>query len=217
MREFKEDLDSLTTKLMESSDNHMKKRLQDLKNRLIFLYEANLVKISHSIMELVCASHLMSNGYEVEVERQLTGVLTCDVYATRGNESLIVEVETGFVPPERALEPTAYNKARLASKIARYSHYANKFGLGAPPYYIMQIPSAFVKSSDQRGVDELLEVKSLCDMYYKNPPVSLEEIKGARLHKIYIIDVDKAEVYEATPEDYVNHFNDKINSLIHNS
>lgn len=107
------------------------------------------MKINHPIMELICAKYLMSNGYEVE--RQLNDILTCDVYAVRGSESLIVEVKRGFVPPEHALEPVAYNGARVASKVARYSRYADKFGLGAPPYYIMQTPVDVRQAARSKG------------------------------------------------------------------
>jgi hypothetical protein len=32
-----------------------------------------------------------------------------------------------------------------------------------------------------------MDVKALCDKYYKNPPLSFDEIKNARLHTIYKI------------------------------
>jgi hypothetical protein len=49
----------------------------------------------------------------------------------------------------------------------------------------------------------LKTVKSLCDLYYKSPPVALDEVENARLHSIYLIDVDNAAVQEVDPETYV--------------
>jgi hypothetical protein len=46
-------------------------------------------------------------------------------------------------------------------------------------------------------------MKRLCDQYYLSPPVSLDEVKNARLHVIYVIDVDNASIQEVAPETYV--------------
>ena len=45
-------------------------------------------------------------------------------------------------------------------------------------------------------------MKTLCDRYYSNPPVSVEEIRNARLHTIYVINVDEGRVQETDPENY---------------
>lgn len=101
------------------------KKVDFVKNRLIELYKRNIVKINHSVMELVCARHLIRYGYSVDVEKRLTDILVCDVYATKGDGEAVVEIETGFVPPEHALDPLSYYTARITSKIARYSKFAN--------------------------------------------------------------------------------------------
>ncbi len=66
----------------------------------------------------------------------------------------------------------------------------------------MQIPPALTKPSRFRTEEEVKEIKKLCDIYYSNPPVSIEEIKNARIHAIFILDVDKATVKETEPEGY---------------
>ncbi len=161
-----------------------------------------MVKINHTVMELICAKYLIKNGFKVDLEHELTSLST-DVYAQKGYGSLIVEVETGFVPPDHALDPLTYLKARIASKITRYSAYANKFILAATPYYIMQIPPSLVKPPRFRTPEEVAYIKSLCDMYYSNPPVSLEEIRNARLHSIYVIDVDNTSIREWEVNEYM--------------
>ncbi|MEM2936347.1 MAG: hypothetical protein QW231_04125 [Candidatus Bathyarchaeia archaeon] len=204
MEEFERDLDTLLGRLSGDADGETGKRLGVLKDRLVRLHEENLVKINHSVMELVCAKHLILGGYEVDVEHPLdAGGLTCDLYGVKGYGTLIVEIETGFVPPEHALDPMTYLKTRITSKITRYSNYCNKFGLGTPPHYIIQVPPTLVKPPRYRTMEEIQEIKGRCDLYYKNPPVTLEEIRNARLHTIYIIDVDEGTVQETDPSAYM--------------
>jgi hypothetical protein len=180
-------------------------RMDFVKNRLIDLYSRNLVKINHSAMELVCAKHLIRYGYKVDVEKQLTDLLVCDVYAEKGDGAAIVEIETGFIPPEHALDPLSYYAARIASKIGRYSKYANKFVLATPPVSILPVPQLFVRPPKNRKPAEIKEVKALCDKYYKNPPVTEDEILNGRLHIIYIINIDAGKVVEMDLDSYFEH------------
>jgi hypothetical protein len=203
MKKFDRDLGVLLTRLNEGVDGDTKEKLDRLRDRLIRLNEENIVKINHSVMELVCAKHLILKGYDVDVERPLEDGLICDLYGVKGYGVLIVEVETGFVPPNHALDPATYCKARIASKITRYSNHSDKFALGVPPYYILQIPSTLTRPPRSRKPEDLREVKSRCDLYYKNPPVSFDEIRNARLHTIYVIDVDEGTVQEVDPITYV--------------
>ncbi|HSQ48788.1 MAG TPA: hypothetical protein VLL96_03790, partial [Candidatus Deferrimicrobiaceae bacterium] len=46
-------------------------------------------------------------------------------------------------------------------------------------------------------------IKNLCDAFYQKPPVTLEEIRNARIHEVYIIDVDLVKVQEIDPEAYL--------------
>jgi hypothetical protein len=211
---FEEDVEALVDRISRNTDQDVRRGLENLKERLIELSRRGLVKINHSVMELVCAKHLMLKGYEVDVEHDLGEGLVCDVYAVKGHGTLAVEVETGFVPPENALDPELYCRARVASKITRYSVRVDKFGLGIPPYYVLQIPPSLAKPPRFRTMGEIEEVKSLCDLYYKNPPVSLEEIRNSRLHTVYIIDVAGDLVSEVDPELYVSTVNDLLNITV---
>jgi len=203
IEKFDEDLEFLFSKLSQSMQGGAKEKLSRLKGRLVQLHRESLVKINHSVMELVCAKHLISKEYNVEVEHQLNGGLTCDLFAVKGYGTLILEIETGFIPPEHALDPSAYNSARIASKIIRYSNHAGKFALGIPPHYILQIPHVFTVPPRLRALENLKVIKNLCDLYYQNPPVGLEEVRNARLHVVYVIDVDNTAVQEVDPETYV--------------
>ncbi|MEM2608529.1 MAG: hypothetical protein QXT87_04745 [Thermoproteota archaeon] len=201
---FREDVENLVERIGGNVSPRIREGLERLRDRLIELSQKGLVKINHSVMELVCAKHLMLKGYEVDVEHDLGGGLVCDLYAVRGDGTLAVEVETGFVPPDNALDPEQYCRARVASKITRYSVRVDKFGLGIPPYYILQIPPVLVKPPRFRTIREVEEVKRLCDLYYRNPPVSIDEVKNARLHTVYVIDVAGDVVSEVDPEFYTS-------------
>jgi hypothetical protein len=202
MNKFDRDLEILLARLNIDTVQEDQKKLNVLKDKLIRLHEENVVKINHSVMELVCAKHLILKGYEVDLERPVDG-LVCDLYGVKGLGSHIVEVETGFIPPSHALDPANYRKSRIASKIIRYGNHSDKFALGVPPYYLLQIPDILIKHPRDRTVEDLKYLKTLCDLYYKNPPVSLDEIKNARIHLIYIIDVDEIAIREVDPTTYL--------------
>ncbi len=200
---FVYDINQIVSKITVNENESVIKRINYIRNRLIELYKRNIVKINHSILEVVCAKHFIKYGYDVDVERQLNDILVCDLYATKNDNILIAEIETGFVPPEHALDPLTYTSARVASKISRYSAFADKFALATPILNILPIQRIFLKPPRYRSNNEISSVKALCDRYYANPPIKVEEIKNARLHSVLVINVDDAIVKEMDPETYV--------------
>jgi hypothetical protein len=214
LERFVADVTSLSGKMSIGESEEILERMNFVKNRLIELYRRNLVKINHSAMELVCAKHLIRYGYTVDVEKQLTDILICDVYAEKGDGAAIVEIETGFIPPEHALDPLSYYAARIASKIARYSKYANQFVLATPPVSILPIPSLFRRPPRDRRLSEIKKVKALCDKYYKNPPVTEDEILNGRLHITYIINIDAGKVVEMDIDSYFEHVGNMLSTAI---
>lgn len=202
LEKFTRDVNEVAYKACVNEDQLVLQRVNFVKQRLIDLYKRNLVKINHSVMEIVCAKHLVKHGYEVDVERQLSDTLVCDVYATKGDGSFIVEIETGFTPPEHALDPLAYYVARIASKVSRYSSFASKFALATPLASVLPIPEIFLKPPKHRRTSELKRIKELCDSYYKNPPLEINAILNARLHSVYLINIDDAKITEVDPDAY---------------
>ena len=195
-------MNAVISKFQDKLSQEEYKQIIELRDDLIDKHLKRQVKINHSVMEIICAKHLIQDGFDVDLEHELTSIST-DIYAKKGYGSLIVEVETGFVPPDHALDPLMYLRARVVSKITRYSAYANKFILATTPYYIMQIPASLVKPPRFRTAEEVAYLKSLCDMYYTSPPVSLEEIRNARLHSIYVVDVDNTAIREWEVNEYM--------------
>jgi hypothetical protein len=202
MNKFDRDLEILSAKLNIDTNQETRVKLDSLKEKLIKMHNENVVKINHSVMELVCAKHLILKGYEVDIERPVNGLI-CDLYGVKGFGSHIVEIETGFIPPSHALDPANYRKSRIASKIIRYGNHSEKFALGVPPYYLLQIPDILVKPPRSRTKEDLKYLKTLCDRYYTNPPVTLDEIRNSRIHTIYIIDVDGTAIKEVDPATYL--------------
>jgi hypothetical protein len=200
---FEQDLASLLSRLTVGMEEEAERKLGKLKDGLVGLHRENVVKINHSVMELVCAKYLILKGYDVQVEYPLNEFLTCDLYSVKGYGNLIVEIETGYIPPEHAMDPLTYTSARLASKIIRYSSFAGKFAIGVPSHYVLPLPAALSSVPRRRTASDMEHVKNLCDLYYQNPPVTENEIRNARIHEIYIIDVDRMKVQEMDPETYM--------------
>ena len=199
---FRDDLHRLTARACEHDDQAVRTKVLETADMLVGLYRKNLVKINHSALELVCARSLIKEGYDVRVEQRLDRALVCDVVGKRGDGELVVEIETGFIPPEAALGPSTYARSRLASKIARYSKLAGRFALGTTPSYVLDLPEFFVKPPSSRTVEEAAEIKALTDVTYFNPEISIDELMQARLHTIILIDVDSATSREVDPGTY---------------
>jgi hypothetical protein len=121
LEKFQNDVNKMTKKLSKNLKDSDVSRLNHVRQQLIEMYKKNLVKINHSILELVCASSLISKGYAVDVEKDISDILVCDIFAKKGGGNTIVEIETGFTPPDHALDTIDYFTARIMSKIARYS------------------------------------------------------------------------------------------------
>jgi hypothetical protein len=202
LEKFVEDVYAITDRLAIRLQKDDMPKLNYVRQRLIEMYQRNLVKINHSILELICAADLVSGGYTVDVEKQLTDSLVCDVYAKKGDVTSIIEIETGFTPPEHALDTIDYYIARIVSKIARYSKYCTKFSLATPVIGILPVNKIFLSGPKSRQESEVKKIKSLCDRFYKNPPIEYDDILNAKLDSVYLINIDKDFAKEISPEEY---------------
>lgn len=204
LEKFQVDVNKVTEELSAKLEKKDWPRLNFVRDQLIEMYKKNLVKINHSVLELICAANLIANGYSVSVEKEVSDILVCDLFAKKGDGDTIIEIETGFTPPDHALDTIDYSTARIMSKIARYSKYCAKFSLATPVTGIIPIPKIFLIPPKSRKKGDIEKVKELCDRYYKNPPVSYDDILNARLHSIYLINVDKNFAKSLDPQGYVD-------------
>ena len=202
MEKFVQDIAVITEKLCRDEGAHVSEELNGLRKKLVILSRKGVVKINHSVMELVCAKHLIKKGYDVDIEKQVSDILICDLFVKKGESTEVVEIETGFVPPDHALDPAQSSTARIASKIARYSQFAEKFSLGTPPYNLLPIPDLFSILPRFRKRSDIGELKRLLDKYYLSPAISMEQIANARLQMIYIVNADTGQTTEVDPLEY---------------
>ncbi len=203
VEKFQDDVYSITELLSEHLPPELTPKLNFVRQTLIEFYKKNLVKINHSILELICAAELISHGFSVDVEKSVSNILVCDLFGKKGDETSIIEIETGFTPPEHALDTVDYYVARIVSKIARYSKYCGKFSLATPVVNILPISDIFLLPPNVRKPEDVLKLKKLCDRFYKNPQIKLEDIQNAHIHSIYLINTDKGFAKEMDPETYL--------------
>jgi len=204
LEKFRNDVYAVTDRLSSKLSEGDLPKLNFVRQQLIGMYQKNLVKINHSVLELICAANLIANGYAVEAEKQISDILVCDLFAQKGDGDTIIEIETGFTPPDHAMDTIDYSTARIMSKIARYSKYCSKFSLATPATGIIPIPNIFLIPPHARKKEDIKKVQDLCDRYYKNPPINYDDILNARLHSIYLINVDKNFAKALDPQGYVD-------------
>ena len=207
---FQDDVYAISELLSERLDVADVPKLNFVRQALIDMYKENLVKINHSVLELICASELIAHGYFVDVEKPVSKVLRCDLFGTKVDNTSIVEIETGFTPPEHALDTVDYYAARIVSKIARYSQYCGKFSLATPVVNVLPIPQVFLLPPQARKKEDLMRLKNLCDRFYKNPKITFDNIQNAHIHSIYLINTDKGFSKELDPEAYLQMTKDII-------
>ncbi len=203
LEKFQKDVYEVTDKLKKNLKENDIPKLNYVRQVLIEMYQKNLVKINHSVLELICAANLIARGYSVDVEKAVSDILVCDIFAKKGGGSTIIEIETGFTPPEHALDTIDYYSARIMSKIARYSQYCSKFSLATPVIGLIPIPKIFLLPPNARSKKEVQKIKNICDRFYKNPPIKYDDILNAHLHSIYLINIDKGFAKELDPQGYV--------------
>jgi len=199
LEKFRDDVYEVTEKLSRHLQENDIPKLNHVGHRLIEMYQENLVKINHSILELICASNLISRGYVVDAEKSVSDILVCDIFAKKGDGTTIIEIETGFTPPDHALDTIDYYTARIISKIARYSQYCSKFSLATPVIGVLPIPKIFLTPPSARNAKEIEKAQYLCNRFYKIPPIKYEEILNAKLHSVYLIHIDKVFSKELDP------------------
>ncbi len=203
VEKFQDDVYSITELLSENLSPELIPKLNFVRQNLIEYYKKNLVKINHSVLELICAAELISHGFSVDVEKSISDVLVCDLFGKKGDGTSIIEIETGFTPPEHALDTVDYYAARIVSKIARYSKHCGKFSLATPVVNILPMSEIFLLPPNTRKPEDIEKLKKLCDRFYKNPQIKLDDIQNAQIHSVYLINTDKGFAKEMDPESYI--------------
>ena len=203
VEKFQDDVYAITELLSKNLSPELTPKLNSVRQNLIEYYKKNLVKINHSVLELICAAELISHGFTADVEKSISDILVCDLFGKKDDTTAIIEIETGFTPPEHALDTVDYYAARIISKIARYSKYCEKFSLATPVVNILPMSEIFLLPPNSRNLDDVKKLKKLCDRFYKNPKIDLEDIQNAHIHSVYLINTDKGFAKELEPQLYL--------------
>jgi len=202
MNKFLLEVEEIRNKEIKNLSLKGQENFNNIITKIIELYNKQLIKSNHTMMEIVLALYFISQDKFVVLEEPINNNLIADliVYHENGQKE-IIEIETGFVPPEYSSDPILYRYTREISKIARYSKFGDIFSFACPPFHILQIPDIFIKK--EKGLNEIYKIKELLDKYYKMPPIEVEEIKEAKINYVYIINVDKKRVTKLDIKEYL--------------
>ncbi len=156
--------------------------LGDVERRLEEFYSRGSLARAHALLQYIVAVHLYRLGYDVQVEYGLPGGLRADVYAEAPWEELVVEVETGRVPPRLMVQYDSYMRARLAYKVLLYSVHAPT-ALAVPSYLEGFVPWQLMgDGGGRRGLAALIQA------YYSIGGERLGRmLDRARLRRVYLI------------------------------
>ncbi len=191
LKELENDLDEYKTRGLRNVERHL---------------EMSNVSMLHADLQLILSKHLIKDGYRALVESPIKSFI-CDIVALRDSEKFNIEIETGLYNiRDRDFNMEAMireKRARTISKAARYSHLSYSFGFGVPPNYSIQMPREFSRLPEERRNDKIAELKGICDAYYRNPPISYEQIKNAVVDFIFIIDPINSTVTKKSTKDYI--------------
>ena len=98
LEKFQNDVYEITERLGKNLNDNEIPKLNYVRQRLIDLYGENLVKINHSVLELICAANLIGRGYTVDAEESVSDILVCDIFAKKDDDSAIMEIEQDLLP-----------------------------------------------------------------------------------------------------------------------
>lgn len=172
--------------------------LQKSIERLKEVHRGGRTNVNHAAIALVLAAYLENNGYQVQVEKEVNQ-LQVDVWGYRG-ETVVAEVETGYVPPWEVHRSLEYLTGRLSTKIARYSTLGEKFLLAVPPFYLPPIPRVFIKNPERRDEEDLKEEAYYIGLYANVDGVGMDSLRRAKVDNIALVDVGEARVKLLNPD-----------------
>jgi hypothetical protein len=68
LNQFDEDIETLISRLKIGTNPEVEEKITALARRLVELREKNLLKINHSVLEMIAAKNLVLSGYNVDLE-----------------------------------------------------------------------------------------------------------------------------------------------------
>ncbi|MGC9111998.1 hypothetical protein [Acidilobus sp.] len=146
-------------------------------------------------MQLIVAEKLRELGFDVVVEHRIDDVHVADVYAQGYDRSLIVEVETGYLPPMFIDRAEEYMEAKIAVKALKYSCAADEFYVATPSYLRLPIPHALL--TDATDLNELKVLGSKVRDFFGDKWETLLLNKGSecKISGAMYVNISKRDVY----------------------
>ncbi|MGC9071671.1 MAG: hypothetical protein ACP5HK_03115 [Acidilobus sp.] len=147
----------------------------------------------HATLQRIVASWLKGEGFQVWLEHNVDGVHYADVYASNGVKSVIVEVETGYVPPMFITEAETYMLARAIVKAVKYACLADEFYIATPSYVRPPIPHVLLKPPED---GELLGASQLVRRFFGErwADEAVARLRDCRLAGFMLVEVARKSV-----------------------
>jgi len=119
----------------------------------------------HALLQFIVAMDLYSRGFDVSVEEPVDGGFKADVYAEGPQGSVIVEIETGYVPPDKVRVLEEFLEAKVAFKAVAYSPYADLFIVAAPSHVRLLVAPELLKPVEDRDILDVMVIRDLASRY----------------------------------------------------
>lgn len=149
----------------------------------------------HAILQLIMAVKLHKMGFDVSVEEDLPSGFRADVYGEGPCCTIVVEVETGYVPQEWLLRPEEFMMYRLAYKATAYSGDADIFIPAFPGHYRIPVPEPLLKPVEERSERDVALIKGMLMRYNKGQLARIGwRAHLARIDAVAFIDIGRSDV-----------------------
>jgi hypothetical protein len=146
--------------------------------KLDSLIKRGSLSFYHALLQYILVLLLYERGYDIWVEKDLPGGLVADLYAEHPLGNVIIEVETGYIPPRCIEEPMSYLMAKIVYKALLYSKFSDLFFVAVPAY--ISLPQ---EALDNR--DFLLENFLKLKYCFKNS-IDVKDFKISGILKIFV-------------------------------
>ncbi|MEM0365577.1 MAG: hypothetical protein QXR02_01440 [Acidilobaceae archaeon] len=191
MSDLRQDIVEISTRLKLNSHNG----LSTVFERLYEEVSRGAIARYHALLQLIVAIDLHLRGFDVRVEEELPTGFKADVYAESPCCSVIVEVETGYIPQEWILRLEDFIASRVAFKAVAYSIDSDIFILAIPSHLRLLIPNPLLKPIEERDELDISMIRAMVTRYNRNQATRIGwRAQLARIDAIGYINVEEAIV-----------------------
>jgi hypothetical protein len=155
-------------RMLESTITSNFNGLSEVLDKLDFEVSRGGIARYHAILQFIVALDLHRRGFDVSVEEPVDGVFKADVYAESPLGRVIVEVETGYVPPDRIHSLEEFLEAKMVFKAVAYSAYTDVFMIATPNHIKMPVPRELLIPVEDRDESDIMAIRELALRYDKS-------------------------------------------------